>query len=424
MLRFLAILLICLGSAAIAQGQEIRVNPTGVNVNAHGSTTVFLTYASLKGYRPADACWAGELILAAPDLGTKPDPATLFGCLPARYEQTSLSAQAVFSDVMSIPASVARRAYQAAVTGVDSRFFYVRRFVSAAGGPDQYVAVTCRLTGGGARTPFSLTDVTLSFAVDTPVLLIKPGAGAPKIRAEITYTGTGRLKGRWEVVLPGEEPPSETDLLTEATLPLEERPRQRRYTQVSRFNLFLPPVGRHTLEGPDPALLPTTTEGPYLVLLRIEATDDREADSDLAAIGAGPGAVHSGAVAGFPLPPLRYFVGSDTKNSGIDTLLLLSPLDGENRAGDRVVEFSWKQASGAALYGLELADRDGRLLLQALLAPNIRVYRPPSWLVDSLSDSVLRWRVTALNDTGSVISESAWRSLSLTQPKSLARPTR
>ena len=66
--------------------------------------------------------------------------------------------------------------------------------------------------------------------------------------------------------------------------------------------------------------------------------------------------------------------------------------------------------------GLELADGEGRLLLQALLAPNIRSYRAPSWLAESLTDGILRWRVTALNDTGGVVGESAWRSLRVTRP--------
>ena len=45
---------------------------------------------------------------------------------------------------------MARKAYQAAAAGEDSEFFYVRRFESAAGAPDQFVAVTMRLTGNGA----------------------------------------------------------------------------------------------------------------------------------------------------------------------------------------------------------------------------------------------------------------------------------
>ena len=52
-------------------------------------------------------------------------------------------------------------------------------------------------------------------------------------------------------------------------------------------------------------------EGTYQVLLRVEASDDREGDSNLSDAGAGVGVVHSGAVAGFPLPVLRYVVAGD-----------------------------------------------------------------------------------------------------------------
>ena len=42
---------------------------------------------------------------------------------PVRYDQSRLSAQSVFTDIMSIPPSVARRAYQAAEAGANSGFF-------------------------------------------------------------------------------------------------------------------------------------------------------------------------------------------------------------------------------------------------------------------------------------------------------------
>ncbi|MGQ0639583.1 MAG: hypothetical protein ACT4P6_02265 [Gemmatimonadaceae bacterium] len=38
--------------------------------------------------------------------------------------------------------------------------------MSSGGAPDEYVAVTCRLTGGGARSPFSLTDVRVDAHVE------------------------------------------------------------------------------------------------------------------------------------------------------------------------------------------------------------------------------------------------------------------
>ena len=414
-------LLLVLVSAASAQ--EIRVNPTGVNVNSQGATSVFLAYAPLKNYRPVDACWCGELIPAAPDLGFKCDPATVFGCLPVRYDHSSLSQTSVFTDIMSIPPSVVRRAYQAAQQGADSRFFYVRHFVSTAGAPDQFVAVTCRLTGGGARTPFSLTDVKLSFNSDKPVLLVKPGERLPEIKAEITYTGTGRLTGRWEVVKPGEDLPDERDLLTEATLPVEQRPLQRRYTQISRFNVFLPPVGKFVLPGPEGSKLPATVEGGYLILLRIEASDDKEADTDLAAIGEGPGIIHSGAVAGFPLPPLRYFVGSGTPTPTAGTLALLSPGENERRAPEPFIDFKWEEVARAAFYKLELANESNETILVALLPSGITVYRMPSWVKDLVTSNSLRWRVMALDENGRPVSQSNWRLLQFRSQGKINVPT-
>ncbi len=58
----------------------------------------------------------------------------------------------------------------------------------------------------------------------------------------------------------------------------------------------------------NPRRMPILAEGQYILLLRIEATDDKESDSDLAVLGVGNGIVHSGAVAGFPRPTLKFFV--------------------------------------------------------------------------------------------------------------------
>lgn len=71
--------------------------------------------------------------------------------------------------------------------------------------------------------------------------------------------------------------------------------------------------------------------GQYLVLLRIEATDDKEGDANLAAVGVGPGVVHSGAVAGFPIPPLRYFAGGGPDAQLTSELALLWPVENDIR---------------------------------------------------------------------------------------------
>jgi hypothetical protein len=394
---------------------QIRVHPTGVNVNAQGATTVFLTFGGLNGYRPVEALWCSRLVSAAPDAGLRCDPATVLGSLPVRYDQSTPNDRSL-TDVMSIPPSVVRRAYQAAESGGDSGFFYVRRFTRPTGGPDQYVAVTCRMAGGGARVPFSLLDVELAFDVDEPVLFVRNGDRAPAMSARIAYNGTGRLRGRWEVVLPGEELPVARDLLTEATLPREERGTQRRYTEIGRFNVFLPPSSRaFTLPGPDPRRLPTSAEGFYYVLLRVEATDDKEGDSNLAAAGAGLGVVHAGAVAGFPLPPLRYIVGGERSapvdGSAPDDLRILGPSDGAviDRAA---AELAWADLPQADVYRVEV-EAEGRRILSALVARGVAAYRLPPFLKERAGSGEIRWRVVALDVSGRELRASAWRRLSM-----------
>ncbi|MEX2271692.1 MAG: hypothetical protein WD690_09490 [Vicinamibacterales bacterium] len=396
----------------------VRVNPSGVNVNTQGATTVFLTFGGLVNQTPAEAFWCGELIPAAPDIGSKCDPATIFGQLPFRFDQSRLSGTGGFTDIMSIPPSVARRAYQAAQSGQTSTFFYVRRFISTRGGRDEYVAVTCRLAGGGARVPFSLVDVRLAFASDDPVLFVRPGQRPPALKADLTFTGTGRLKGRWEVVLPGDEPPTPRDLLTEATLPIEERGRQRRYAEIERFNVFLPPTGRYTLPGPDPARLPTTGDGTYLILLRVEASDDKEADSSLAAVGAGAGLVHSGAIAGFSMPALRYIVGGANLDGPVTgAVALVLPADGATLPADRAIEFTWLETGGTVVYRLEILDGQRTLVLAALVPAGVGIYRSPLWLKDRTSDGTLWWRIVAIDVEGHEIVASEWRTTRVVTPQ-------
>lgn len=395
---------------------QIKVNPTGVNVNANGATTAFITFGGLGAFRPIEAEWCGELVSAAPDVGLKCNPQTIFGRLPIRLDQSRLSGVGGFTDIMSIPPSVTRRAYQAAEDGQKSSFFYVRRFRNAATGQEQYVAVTCRLAGGGARVPFSLVDVAVKFNVETPILFIKPGEAVPALSARILYNGTGRLKGRWELVYPGEEVPSERDLLTEATLPLEERGTQRRYTEVSRFNVFLPPTGQYVLPGPDVDRIPTTTEGMYLLLLRVEASDDKEADSNLGSAGAGIGVVHAGAVAGFPMPPLRYVVGAGSSELSETTessqVKALSPIADAAIAASAPLDFTWIEGGPrAAFFRIEVRNQSGEDVHAAIVPRGAGMYRAPSWLLEKAGANP-KWRVAALDLLGRELSKSEWRSFS------------
>jgi hypothetical protein len=396
---------------------QVRVDPNGVNVNTQGPTTVFLTYGGTANYVPVEALWCGRLIPATPALGNRCDPATIFGQLPIRNDQSRLRGT-TFTDVMSIPASVSRRAYDAALAGEVSSFFYVRRFRNTAGGPDQYVSVTCRLAGGGARVPFGLTNVDVRFDVETPVLFIRPGEVPPPIRAEIAYNGTGRLQGRWEIVLPGDELPTTRDLLTEASLPPQERGLQRRFSELERFNVFLPPTGRAILEGPDVTRLPNLVDGTYFVLLRIEASDDKEADSRLASVGAGQGVIHSGAVAGFPMPALRYVVGGNESRLAVEPVIralhLLLPAANSRLAGDSAATFSWVETRDASYYRVELArSENGRVVFSAVVEAAAPAYRLPPFAAADIADGHARWRVIALDAQARELARSVWREVTL-----------
>lgn len=400
-------------ACAMPAAGQVRVNPTGVNVSSQTATTVFLTFGGLAGYRPVEAVWCGDLVPATPALGQRCNPATIYGALPLRYNLGTGSGQDAFTDIMSIPASVVRRAYQDAEAGRSSEFYYVRRFVRS-GSPDQYVAVTCRLAGGGARVPLSLVDVRLSFAVDTPILHVAPGGGLPPLSAEVVFTGSGRLQGRWEVVLPGQELPEQADLLSEASLPAERRATQRRYMEVGRFNVFLDPIGRYRLPGPDPERLPTGVEGQYVVLLRIEASDEREGSSDLSAVGAGPGLLRAGAAAGFAMPTLRYLVGagrSDLSASPTVATALL-PTDGAAVAASVPVELRWR-AAGAALYHRVEIEQAGQLIHAAIVAPGGEAlsYALPPFVASRGVGAGLRWRVVTILPSGRDGERTAWYRL-------------
>jgi len=409
---FFSILLVL--SCTVSLAQTISVSPRDVNAYSQGATSVLLTFGGLINKRPAEATWCGALMPATPDVGLKCDPATVFGRLPARYDQSVRSGTNAFTDIMSITPQVARRAYLDAVRGSTSTFFYVRRFVSILAGPDEFVPVTIRLSGNGARVPLSLTDVKLTWGIGKPILFVKTGEKLPRFAAEISYTGTGRLKGRWEIVKPGETPPQPRDLLTEATLPIEERGTQKRYTEITRFNLYLPPTGKIVLPGPEVWRVDESLNGLYLVLLRIEASDDKEGDTDLASAGAGSGVVHGGAVAGFALPTLKYYVSNGsaaqatTANSG---LLQIAPDDRVVLRPEKPVNFTWSPIDSAVTYHFELQDLQGTPLLSAILLAGTVSYSAPSWLTEKVGPVIVRWRVAAFSNLSTQIAATDWRSL-------------
>lgn len=404
------LLLLAIVSASLAEAQ-IKVDPPAVNVNAQGASTVFLSYGSVRADQySVEALWCADLVPAAPDIGMKCDPARTWGRLPLRNDLSRPSGSGGFTDIMTIPQDVARRAYQRASSGGESGYYYVRRFASASGQPDEYIPILLRLTGGGAGVPLALTDVKLRFSTEKTVLSTPAGQPPPPLYAELVYTGTGRLKGRWEVVLPGDEPPSAEDLVPEASLPVEFRSSQHRYTELARFDLLLPPTGRYRLDGPDVTKLPTAIDGLYQILLRIEATDDAFGTTDLDSVGSGSGSVTAGGVAGFSLPALRYYVGSsDAEGAKPDAvaIALLAPKLESTIAPGAPLEFGWtSSAAGASYFKLELIDAQGSAISSAIVAAPATTYSAPPFVPGRIVPGKLSWKVTAFDADGKEVARS------------------
>lgn len=391
------------------------VHPTGVNVRATGPTTVFLTFQGTAGQRSTQAMWCGEISVAPNQVvDFNPCvPGTLLGNLPKRLDQSRASGtqgQSNTTDIMTIPASVARKAFQAAQRGEKSSFFYVRRFDGPTG--PQYVAVTCRLAGGGARVPLALLKVEPMFLTgqgSQPVQLLAQGQEAPPVSAQIFYNGSGRLKGRWEIVRPGDIEPTEFDLLPEASLPVEKRGLQQRYEVLSRFDINLPPTGRVVLDGPSSRLLPNRVIGPYQLLLRIEATRDKEGNSNTSA-----GTAFTGGVAGFAMPALKYYVGeaAEVLEARVDAgLARQSQIILQIPEGTR---FSWQSPDTAqpiAYFEYRLYEA-GQLVHTAILTEQT-FYIPPPWLFEQADQQRFEWQVAGVDAKQQVVAISQRRALML-----------
>lgn len=393
------------------------VDPNGVNINSTGATTVFLTFRGTTGQTTQEAFWCGEITVPANTVSNQNPcvPGTFFGSLPVRFDQGRTEANN-FTDIMTIPPSVARRAMQSARDGNKSSFFYVRKFES--NGAAQYIAVTCRMAGGGARVPFALTEARPYFdgaEGQVAVHLAAQKEALPSTGITLIYNGTGRLKGRWEIVKPGDVLPEEFDLLPEASLPLSQRGLQKRYQVLQSFDIFLPPNGEASIPGPEPEILPNTLIGPYQVLFRIEATFDKEGNSNTGVV-----TVASGGAAGFAMPTLRYYVGSDEdvsqarREAGLEKTLRLLPVKQGEVNGSNLLLFNWLDIHYAAIYKLEL-HITGEEPFVAIRKSGLESYQLPPWIqAKALEAGSARWRVSAFNKNGKRLARSDWQKLTLT----------
>jgi hypothetical protein len=407
----LPLLLISLNAQAVDD-----VQPKGVNVSWNSPTTAFLTFRGTQGQRSSQAVWCGEVTTLGVSKTNPCVAGTLLGRFPKaldRSQRSGTGGQENLTDIMTIPVSVVRRAYQQAKRGQEPTFFYVRKFTGEGG--NEYLAVVCHLTAGGAASPLALVGTKLYFAPqkndnnkqDTKKtrLIVPQQSTLPAIVAELNYTGSGRLRGRWELRYPADLALTQQDLKTQSSLPLEQQNQQQRYTLLDSFDQYLPPTGFIRLPAPDASQLPTDLSGEYEILLRIEASHNFLGDSQ------SNERIATGGVAAFPLPTLTYYVGANKKKR----VNLLTPIQNANVLLNEPVRFAWSNVIGAQYYRL-LLRHNNEDFFSAYTSAKQRNYVLPTMLLESLQDTenpMMQWRVEALDATMQLIQKSPWQALQL-----------
>lgn len=315
--------------------------------------------------------------------------------------------QAQTGETLVVPETIARQAAARALASGSGVFYFVRQF-----GSGRHAVVRLRLNGAAANVPLAFTGIRLGFKDGASLQNIgffKRGQLLPAAAAWLRYRGAGVLRARWEIVQPGDTPPTALDLTAEAALSPLDRARQQRWRVLERVSVYLPAAGQFVLPGPAPRLLPNEQYGQYLLLLRIETLG-------------GMGGAASGA-APFTLPVLRYYVGeSSGPNGGLsaagrpapEPVSLVAPQAGAAPDSTGPLTFSWLENQDVGLYRLEV-EANGKPAYAARVRARgregINSYTAPPFVPALLAGKQVRWRVVALAGDGQFLGESEWRAM-------------
>ena len=391
------------------------VSPKRLVGNVSSDLTQMLTYAftgNTSTVSPGEGVFCLDLIAVLPAGNTTTGNPCASSSQFARHPTIAGSFQSTrigtyirsVRETIRVPSAVSRFVRESG----RNRYYFARQF-----SPNQYAVVAIELLGNVANQPLAITDMRMYFKQggEQPIVFLKRGDALPMIEAKLAFTGSGWLRGAWEVVQPGDIEPAESDLVTDASLPLSQRGLQRRYAVVGTFQHYQPAVGQITLTPPDLSRFPVRVDGAYRVVLRLFADAAIGADNDS---GFGSGA------AGFALPTARYFVGSFASHgstSALASITLSQPSVNHKFAVNEAINFRWQATRDAAVYLLEAADTTGQLMAAAQVPAsaidlNAGYRAPQPWRTKASSGAgAVRWRVTAFSRDGEVIARSEWRSV-------------
>jgi hypothetical protein len=124
--------------------------------------------------------------------------------------------------------------------------------------------------------------------------------------------------------------------------------------------------------------------------------------------------LHSGGVAGFPMPVLRYYVGYGGEMigpGGEPDVTLLEPAEGAMVAAGAIPTFRWRERGQAPFYRLDVRNGSGALVFSAVIERGTGTYAAPSWFHEKVGTGRARWRVVPLTSEGEPLTPSPWRDL-------------
>ncbi|NPA95212.1 MAG: S8 family serine peptidase [Thermodesulfobacteria bacterium] len=258
-------------------------------------------------------------------------------------------------EVVMIPVSVLKRAEKLGTT----RFFYTRRFSNTQFDLTANVEIIITTE---AAAPFSISRLQLYFENNRAEITIGKGQPSPKLFAEIRYTGTGLLKGYWEV---------------------DGRPLSTVFRHIN--------YGRSiVLQLPATTPLPTFEPGVHRVRFVILSPKFD-----------------------FELPQAVYFVRAKSYN--VESIRLVRPLNGGSTTLPGLT-FQWKPLGGGNLYAYLIEFRESersKPLYSAYVKTNH--YKVPAKIAVRYFSSINKvlWQVKGFSKRGELIGKSPVWTLKL-----------
>ena len=332
---------------AVGTGEAtIRVTPGSQQVTRNGVLSSVVTYEYV-GTAVQDRLYSsrGEFKVGG----------TVLGHINKGLTLNVRNGKARSSESVRVPLSVIQRAEQMNSTKITyNRYFQSKSILGRA-------SCTLNLTAGGGA--FRITRMRVFFDNNKPRIVVARSSRDISASVQINYTGTGLLKGYWEV---------------------DGRIIQRVQENV-RFGKSI------TLTTPTVPPLPTYTEGPHRIRFVITSPDQ-----------------------GIPFPVAYYDVVEQEKSTRM-VVVLMEPEDKARMPASGTL-FSWQQREGASTYLVSFFDQESNDEGPIFSAyTKTKSYILPARAADQFfkSGKSYDWLVVGINQDGKIVSESKIRSFSV-----------